>query len=231
MNPDNHIDPVPLDAAGESTDADAAERARRLERIENLGRMMARVAEMVSSPDPARFEELPASEPLMQEEGALLERLQQLEAMIRQLLICVRGGDLERQPQPLAGLVAQFARSLAPRLAATGSTLAISADEPDTEVLCHPQALTTMLQAIAESWLARGARIDIRVGRGREGSLRLECRRVGPGGFAPALVLPLAEPVAAIVARTHEAELEGDLASGQVCLRVPTVLDPTRDAA
>lgn len=195
-------------------------RAERLERLRRLGDLMAHVAERIETPDPST---LAASEPALRSEDELLERLQQLEVTVRNLLICVRGGGLERRPLPFAVLIGRCAEALAPQLAMSGASLELVCTLPATaEARVHPDAFAAMLQALAEPWLARGVRLRLTLAQTIDGRLELDCRRCGPLAGAVASA-PLAAQVARIVAQAHEAELGGDPAGGRLTLRLPAL--------
>lgn len=219
--------PSPGVPAGDACDDFEQRRSERLQRLRRLGDLMAHLAERIETPDPST---LSAGDAPPRAEDELLERLQQLEVTVRNLLICVRGGGLERRPLPAAVLIGRCIDALLPQLGATGATLAVDSTLPaEVEVLVHPEAFVAMLQTLAEPWLAHGVRLQLGFHAGADGRPQLDCRRHAPGA-QPARRDPLAARVARIVAQAHAAELSGDPADGRLTLRLPA-LDLPRDPA
>lgn len=208
----------PGEPAADACDEFEQQRNDRLERLRRLGDLMAHLAERIETPDPSM---LVASEAQPRAEDELLERLQQLEVTVRNLLICVRGGGLERRPLPSALLVGRCIEGLAPQLAATGATLSVECTLPgEEEVLVHADAFVAMLQTLAEPWLAPGVRLHIALTRAADGRPELDCRRHACGTQVVRRD-PLAARVARIVAQAHAAELSGDPVDGRLTLRLP----------
>lgn len=229
---------LPLPAPVEVRPATAAAPARQpgfaaghVERLRVLNDMVARVSEQISSPLPAPLAdaiEVPAEAgpPL---DHALLGRLQHLESLVRQLLVCVRGERGERRPLALVPWFAGLGGALAARVEADGGSLELRCVLDEATVLADSEALLTAVQAMLDAWprCARGYRVLLLLAGAEDGACELVLARHGtddrPAGPPGATVPTLGAAAARIIARAHGGSLDErhDADGVRLVLRLP----------
>jgi two-component system sensor histidine kinase FlrB len=166
-------------------------RMRGLQRLSEMGRMMAKLAHQLRTPLAAALldvSNLRASEPRSSSRRALhdrvLERLRHLEHLVGELLAFARQGRLEVEPLALATLLEGTRGRLAPTVEAGGARLLIGDVAPEIWVRGNATALASALESLVSNAVqAGGAGTTVRLSAavGAAGRIALRVCDDGPG--------------------------------------------------
>lgn len=139
-------------------------RLRGLERLSEMGRMMAKLAHQLRTPLAAALldaSNLRSAEPRGSARRAMhervLERLRHLEHLIEQLLAFARQGRLAVEPLALEPLLESTRTRLLPAVESAGATLTVCADGADLRVDGNETALASALESLVSNAVQAGA--------------------------------------------------------------------------
>ena len=224
------------------------------ERLSDVGQMAAGLVHQIRTPLGAAtlYASQLATQTLPDElsreyAGKILNRLRELDTLVRELLVFARGGGLKRESTGVDALLEDLVASLSSQLEAAGISLHIDSSEVERSILGNREALVSALQNPIVNALQAGARaIAIQLECRDRDSLVIRIVDDGPG-IPAEQVAHVFEPfyttrctgtglglaMVKLVAEAHGGRAWAELPPGggtSICLRLPLEYRPSGES-